>query len=104
MHPSQGALLMVVRDIALGNTWIQTQIGKFPLAKGASKKAALILPALQLNEVRTGQRGLRENHLAVNPCFRNGHNELSAPFADECHLFHDFILEIPGQDEDVIRS
>src|SRR4026208_1553620 len=34
---------------------------------------------------------------------RDGNDELRAPFTDMAHLLHDFILEVPRQDQDVVR-
>src|SRR4029077_2859847 len=37
-------------------------------------------------------------------CFGNRNDEFAAPLADMSHLLHDLILQVPGQDEQVVRS
>lgn len=34
---------------------------------------------------------------------RNGHDKFASPLADKCHLRHDLFLEVPRENQEVIR-
>ena len=62
MHAADGALSDVVGDISLGDERLQPVRFEFLLAERASKKAARILLAIEIDDKGAFQLGFRENH------------------------------------------
>src|SRR5437667_8879222 len=39
---------------------------------------------------------------SIDGDFRNGHDEAAIPLSYELQLLHDFVLQVPGQDHDIV--
>ena len=53
---------MIEGDTALGDTWVQTLVGKLALAPGSSKKTSFILESFQLDHKGPFELDLGKNH------------------------------------------
>ena len=66
MHSAHCALLAVVSDIDLRNDRLQPMRLEFFFAECAGEEAALVFPALQIDEKGPFQLGLSENQVSVS--------------------------------------
>src|ERR1700730_4909350 len=66
------------------------------------QKMTTFMEAFSLRSVLRTNR-VRATRSRVNLYFRDRHNELAAPVPNECVLLHDFLLEIPRENEQAIR-
>jgi hypothetical protein len=62
VHAAQSSFLKIGCKVGLGNDGLQPMGLEFILTKGASKKAARVFPALQIDNKGTLQLGLGKNH------------------------------------------
>jgi hypothetical protein len=62
VHPAQGTLLLVVRDIALHEAGVETVGLEFVLAPGAGEKTTLVFVPLRLDQVDPFEGRFVEDH------------------------------------------
>src|SRR2546430_14220259 len=66
------------------------------------QKMTTFMEAFSLGFVRKTNHS-RTARSRVNLDFRDRHNELASPIPNECILLHDFLFEIPRQNQQIIR-
>ncbi len=62
VHPAQRALAPVEREVRLGDDGLQPVLVELVLAERAGEEAAVVLSALEVDDERSRELGLLEDH------------------------------------------
>ena len=106
MHAAQGALFAVPRRAALRPGRGQPGGSESLLFEGPREQTAIVGAHIDGHDHRAGHICRVEFHVdRQGRMVRHGYgnDELAAPFADGGHLLGDFIFDVPGQNQDVVR-
>jgi len=102
MHASKSPSLCVVRYVALQDPRVETMLFKLTAAVTSCEKAAIVLvPFGSIKKAPLSEVSLK---ITYDLRLRNRNDELPSPFADERHLANDLILQVPWQNEQVVRT
>ncbi len=106
MHAANHAARFRKSEIALRPADVEAVGGEFVFAEGASEEAALVFAQFKVNHPQTGERCFGKFHASAGCSndgdFGNRNDELATFFAVGFLLGHDFIGEVPCQQERVI--
>src|SRR5690242_21909813 len=65
MHATQGALLLIVRDVGFDEVFSAAKRGKLALGPGARKEAANVLERFEFDDVRALESGFGYDHTLI---------------------------------------
>src|SRR5438094_2302590 len=71
VHPAQCALLLIESDVGLGDERIEPVLSKLPLAEHAREEASIVLAEIQVEDERTLELCLDEDHDLILPLVGN---------------------------------